>query len=151
MDVANWLKTLGLEQYELSFRDNGIDAELVPKLTAEDLKDLGVTRVGDRRRLLEAILALRNEGLPPPASAEPLMDHRQAPGDAERRQITVLFCDLVGSTDLAARLDPEDLRVVITTFQRMVAETATRFGGIRRQIHGRRRVGLFRLPARLGA
>jgi class 3 adenylate cyclase/tetratricopeptide (TPR) repeat protein len=129
MDVANWLKTLGLEQFESSFRDNGIDAELLPKLTAEDLKDLGVTRVGDRRRLLEAILALRNEGVPPPASAEPLMDHRQAPGDAERRQITVLFCDLVGSTDLAARLDPEDLRVVITAFQRMVAETATRFGG----------------------
>ena len=129
MDVADWLKTLGLEQYELSFRDNGIDAELLPKLTAEDLKDLGVTRVGDRRRLLEAILALRNEWVPPPASAEPLMDHRQAPGDAERRQITVLFCDLVGSTDLATRLDPEDLRVVITAFQRMVAEIATRFDG----------------------
>ena len=95
MDVASWLSALGLEQYEPAFRENRIDAELLPKLTAEDLRDLGVARVGDRRRLLEAISALRVDSGPIPASAQPLMVHREVNWDAERRQITVLFCDLV--------------------------------------------------------
>ena len=95
MDVASWLSALGLEQYEPAFRENRIDAELLPKLTAEDLRDLGVARVGDRRRLLEAISALRGDSSLIPASAKPLMAYREANWDAERRQIMVLFCDLV--------------------------------------------------------
>jgi class 3 adenylate cyclase len=129
MDVANWLTALGLEQYEPAFRENRIDAELLPKLTAEDLRDLGVTLVGDRRRLLDAISGLRDGDGSTLVGAEPLMEHRQAIEDAERRQITVLFCDLVGSTELAADLDPEDLRIVIAAFQRMVAGTSARFSG----------------------
>src|SRR5215831_11775550 len=99
MDVAAWLRGLGLEQYEPAFRDNGIDAEVLPKLTVEDLKDIGVTRVGDRRKLREAIAVLR-VGAPPSRVAE---QHSEVLGpaagpssEAERRQLTVMFCDLVG-------------------------------------------------------
>src|SRR5215472_15289910 len=125
MDVAAWLRGLGLEQYEPAFRDNGIDAEILPKLTAEDLKDIGVTRVGDRRKLLESIAALRVGAPPSPVAKQP----SEVPGpavalssEAERRQLTVMFCDLVGSTALSARLDPEDLRAVIGGYHRCVAE-----------------------------
>src|SRR5215469_4799512 len=130
MDVAAWLRGLGLEQYQPAFRDNGIDAEILPKLTAEDLKDLGVARVGDRRKLLEAIAALRERTARLPAQEQP----RELPGAAppsqpERRQLTVMFCDLVGSTALSRRLDPEDLREIIGPYHRCVAETVARFGG----------------------
>ena len=101
MDVSDWLRKLGLERYEAAFRDNEIDWDALPKLTAEDLKDLGVVLGGHRRKLLKAIAALR-EG---PVPAAPV---------AERRLLTVMFCDLVGSTELAARFDPEDLRELIT-------------------------------------
>ena len=121
MDVAAWLRGLGLEQYEPAFRDNRIDAEVLPKLTAEDLKDIGVTMVGDRRKLLEATAALR-EGAPPSSAAEPppeMPGPAAAPSsEAERRQLTVMFCDLVGSTALSRRLDPEDLREVIGAYHR---------------------------------
>ena len=102
MDVASWLRKLGLEQYEPAFLANEIDARVLPSLTAEDLKDLGVTLVGHRRRLFDAIAALAAE--PPGVADVP------ATADAERRQLTVMFCDLVDSTALSARLDPEDLR-----------------------------------------
>jgi len=126
MDVADWLKGLGLEQYEPAFSENRIDGDLLPKLTPEDLRDLGVTLVGDRRRLLDAIAALRERG----GASEPAApEQRSATTEAERRQITVLFCDLVDSTALATRLDPEDLRAVITAFQRTVAETIGKFDG----------------------
>jgi class 3 adenylate cyclase/predicted ATPase len=132
VDVAAWLRGLGLEQYEPAFRDNGIDDEVLPKLTAEDLKDIGVTRVGDRRKLLEAIAALR-VGVRPSPVAEQLSE---LPGpaaallsEAERRQLTVMFCDLVGSTALSRRLDPEDLREVIGAYHRCVEEAVARFGG----------------------
>jgi class 3 adenylate cyclase len=129
MDVADWLRQLGLEQYEPTFRENRIDIDLVPKLTADDLKDLGVTLVGDRRRLLEAIAALRDgSGATEPAT-QPVSEHRPAKTDAERRQITILFCDIVDSTPIATRLDPEDLRAIINGFQRKVAETAALFSG----------------------
>src|SRR6516162_9385484 len=103
MDVAAWLRGLGLEQYEPAFRGNRIDAEVLPKLTAEDLKDIGVIMVGDRRKLLEAIAALR-AGVPPSSAAEhPSELLGLAPGpSSERRQLTVMFCDLVGSTALSA-------------------------------------------------
>src|SRR6516164_4884639 len=100
MDVAAWLKGLGLERYAAAFRDNEIDWQVLPSLTADDLKDIGIAVVGHRRRLIEAIAALR---LPAgPASAPPSFE------SAERRQLTVMFCDLVGSTALSASLDPED-------------------------------------------
>ena len=107
MDIGTWLHGLGLQQYEQAFRDNAIDAAVLPELTADDLKDLGVNLVGHRRRLLAAIATLRGEDGPaPPAPAG-----QAAPASAaERRQLTVMFCDLVDSTALSSRLDPEDLR-----------------------------------------
>ena len=102
MDVAAWLRGLGLERYDQAFRDNEIDGKVLSSLTAEDLKDLGVTLVGHRRRLLDAIAALGAAVATvavTPASGD-------APAEAERRQLTVMFCDLVGSTALSARLDP---------------------------------------------
>jgi class 3 adenylate cyclase/predicted ATPase len=121
MDVADWLRKLGLEQYEPAFRENEIDERVLPSLTAEDLRDLGVTLVGHRRRLLDAIATLGAAVSAPP--------YVPAPAVAERRQLTVMFCDLVGSTALSARLDPEDLREVIAAYHRVVAEVVTGFDG----------------------
>src|SRR6185295_10455000 len=131
MDVGGWLRSLGLEQYEASFRENKIDDTVLPRLTAEDLKDLGVGFVGDRRKLLDAIAALRAQvSVPtPPLSDAPLAIDKAAKDTAERRQITVMFSDLVGSTALSARMDPEDLREVISAYQKCVAETVRRCGG----------------------
>ena len=112
MDVAAWLQNLGLERYIPAFRDNEIDERVLPNLTAEDLKDLGVTLVGHRRRLLDAIATFDAEGHATTAAAS-----HDAPAGAERRQLTVMFCDLVGSTALASRLDPEDLREVLGAFE----------------------------------
>jgi class 3 adenylate cyclase len=133
MDVVVWLRSLGLGKYEAAFRENEIDETVLPSLTAEDLKDLGVSIVGHRRKLLDAIAALR----PPPSVTGPSSEPGAAsvvltvsPEDrAERRQVTVLFSDLVGSTALSARMDPEDLRAVISAYQKCVAETVQRFGG----------------------
>jgi hypothetical protein len=107
VDVAAWLHGLGLQQYEQAFRDNEIDGRVLPRLTAEDLKDLGVTLVGHRRRLLDAIAALVAEA--PTAVVTTASRETPARVDAERRQLTVMFCDLVGSTELSTRVDPEDL------------------------------------------
>src|ERR1700693_2434251 len=107
MDVGGWLRRLGLEQYEASFRENKIDDTVLPRLTAEDLKDLGVGFVGDRRKLLDAIAALPEASAPtPPLSDAPLAIDKAAKDTAERRQVTVMFSDLVGSTALFARMDP---------------------------------------------
>jgi class 3 adenylate cyclase/predicted ATPase len=131
MDVGGWLRRLGLEQYEASFRENKIDDTVLPRLTAEDLKDLGVGFVGHRRKLLDAIAALRAQvSAPAPSLSDaPLAIDNAAKDTAERRQVTVMFSDLVGSTALSARMDPEDLREVISAYQRSVAETVGRFGG----------------------
>src|SRR5713101_6065859 len=130
MDVGGWLRKLGLEQYEAAFRENKIDDTVLPSLTAEDLKDLGVGFVGDRRKLLDAIAAVRAEAsAPTPLSDAPLATDKAAQDTAERRQVTVMFSDLVGSTALSARMDPEDLREVISAYQKCVAETVQRFGG----------------------
>src|SRR5215472_18065741 len=121
VDVAAWLRGLGLEHYEPAFRDNRIDAQVLPKLTVEDLRDIGVTTVGDRRKLLDAIAALRAGAPPSPVTEQPSEVPGPAPtpgAEAERRQLTVMFCDLVGSTALSARLDPEDLRSVIGAYHR---------------------------------
>ena len=131
MDVAVWLRGLGLERYDQAFRDNEIDEKVLPGLTAEDLKDLGVTLVGHRRRLLDAIAALGAAvatGSPLP-NPPPLTGEGRVGVEAERRQLTVMFCDLVGSTALSARLDPEDLRAVIGAYHRCVAAVIERSGG----------------------
>src|SRR6202166_3666915 len=130
MDVGDWLRKLGLEEYEAAFRENKVDDTVLPGLTAEDLKDLGVGFVGHRRKLLDAIAALRAEAsAPTPVCDAPLATDEAAKDTAERRQVTVMFSDLVGSTALSARLDPEDLRDVISAYQKCVAETVRRFDG----------------------
>ena len=110
MDVGGWLRGLGLGQYETNFRDNKIKADLLPRLTNDDLKDIGVSALGDRLQLLDAIAALAGAKVPADVSVSPskpaLLKGSGVP--AERRPITVMFCDLVGSTGLAAKLDPED-------------------------------------------
>ena len=133
MDVVVWLRSLGLEEYEAAFRDNKINERVLPSLTAEDLKELGVTALGHRRILLDAIAALRADarGKAPSVDATTASSAPSAhPEDrAERRQVTVMFSDLVGSTALSGRLDPEDLREVISAYQTCVAETVGRLGG----------------------
>jgi hypothetical protein len=106
--VSDWLEKLGFGQYAARFSENDIDFALLTKLNDADLKELGVTSLGHRKRLLEAI-AERAAVAPSPARAEP-----KAPDTAERRQVTVMFSDLVGSTALSAHMDPEDLREVIS-------------------------------------
>ena len=136
MDIMRWLKALGLEQYEQAFRENDVDAEVLPELTAEDLIGLGVTSIGHRRKLLAAIAALREKPTSrrekivpitvPVAKGDP---SGLASSSAERRQLTVMFCDLVGSTALASRLDPEDLREVIGAYHKCVAEVIGQYDG----------------------
>jgi class 3 adenylate cyclase len=129
MDLGGWLRRLGLEHYEAAFRENKVDDTVLPSLTAEDLKDLGVGFVGHRRKLLDAIAALRAETSAPTTLSDGPLAIDKAKETAERRQVTVMFSDLVGSTALSARMDPEDLREVISAYQRCVAETVRRFGG----------------------
>jgi class 3 adenylate cyclase len=127
MDVSRWLGDLGLANYAPAFRANDIDAEVLSRLTAEDLTAIGVISVGHRRKLLDAIAALRDATAP--AAAKPAAMAPPRPGEAERRQLTVLFGDLVGSTELSARLDPEDLRAVMGGYHRATAAVVERFGG----------------------
>ena len=126
MNTAAWLQSLGLERYEPLFRDNEIDWEVLPKLTSDDLREIGVVAIGHRRKLLDAIAAL---GAVVPAAETAAAVDVPAPADAERRQLTVLFCDLVGSTALSSRLDPEDLREVIAAYHRAVANIVAEFDG----------------------
>jgi len=133
MDIAAWLHGLGLEQYAQLFRDNDIDGEILGGMNAEDLKELGISSFGHRRRLLNAITALG--GAPATRdvaqSATNVTSGPSSPPtiDAERRQLTVLFCDLVGSTPLSTRFDPEDLREIVGAYHRCVTDTIGRFGG----------------------
>jgi class 3 adenylate cyclase/tetratricopeptide (TPR) repeat protein len=133
VDIGAWLRELGLERYEQAFQDNEVDARSLPHLTAEDLKDMGVTAIGHRRLLLEAITQLgepprtSDEARPEAASAE--TSRSKLSGEAERRHLTVLFSDLVGSTALSARLDPEDLRKVIGLYQDTAARAIGHYEG----------------------
>jgi class 3 adenylate cyclase/predicted ATPase len=132
MNIAEWLRALGLERYQATFRENDVTAELLPNLTAGDLKDLGISSVGHRRQLMEAIGALRRKDAPTDEpvqlSATPSANIG-SPETAERRPLSVMFCDLVGSTALSSRLDPEDLRQVIRAYQACVATTIQQFDG----------------------
>jgi class 3 adenylate cyclase/predicted ATPase len=130
MDLGGWLRKLGLEHYEAAFRENKIDDTVLPSLTAEDLKDLGVGFVGDRRKLLDAIAALRaGASAPTSLSDTPPATDETTTDTAERRQVTVMFSDLVGSTALSARMDLEDLREVMATYQKCVTQIVRRFDG----------------------
>jgi class 3 adenylate cyclase len=130
MDIGAWLRSLGLERYEAAFRDNEIDETVLRSLTPEDLKDLGVGIVGHRRKILDAIGALLVDESTKASTATTVPKAEVVAEDrAERRQVTVMFADLVGSTALSARMDPEDLREVISSYQKCVAETVGRFGG----------------------
>lgn len=133
MDIGHFLRKLGLERYEAAFRENKVDSEILPKLTAEDLKDLGIALVGDRRRLLDAIASLHAGTQTPttetPHIAEPRIGRGSPIAEAERRQLTVMFVDLVGSTELSRRLDPEVMREVIRTYQNAVTSEIGRFDG----------------------
>src|SRR5216683_775061 len=127
MDIAAWLQGLGLERYVPAFRDNEIDWEVLPKLTSEDLREIGVAAIGHRRTLLDAIAALgaAAPGATPTAASRDL----PASAEAERRQLSVMFCDLVGSTALSTRHDPEDLRELVGDYHRAVSKTVGRFDG----------------------
>ena len=126
MDVGAWLRDLGLGQYEASFRGNEIDAEVLPELTDQHLKDLGVA-LGHRLKMLRAIRELACDA---PVKAQPAAVAQPKHQDtAERRQLTVMFCDLVGSTALSARLDPEDMREIVGAYQRCCADLITKAGG----------------------
>jgi class 3 adenylate cyclase/tetratricopeptide (TPR) repeat protein len=133
MNVADWLRALGLEQYEATFRENAVDAEVLPTLTPDDLKEMGVVPIGHRRRLLEAIAVLRSGSMPVDdpvrSSTSPTGVFGSSEPTAERRPLSVMFCDLIGSTALSSRLDPEDLREVIRTYQACVATTIQQFDG----------------------
>ena len=133
MDIGGWLRRLGLEKYQAAFRENEIDEAVLRSLTHETLKELGVTAVGHRLKLLDAIAALRTDGVIKPASIDEVTEiaaPSETPADrGERRQVTVMFSDLVGSTALSARMDPEDLREVISAYQKCVAQTVKGFGG----------------------
>ena len=123
--VADWLQKLGLGQYAKSFAENDIDFTILADLTDQDLEKIGVTSLGHRRRLLREIAELKGAQEPRDAVAVPVAPH----DTAERRQVTVMFSDLVGSTALSTRMDPEDLREVISAYQKCVAGTVQRFGG----------------------
>ena len=125
MDIDGWLRRIGLAQYAEMFRANDIDIELLGRLTNDDLKDIGVVSFGHRKKLLEAIAELAGAF---PVSPQPAIEPK-ARDAAERRQVTVMFSDLVGSTALSARMDPEDLREIIAAYQKCVAEMVRRFGG----------------------
>jgi class 3 adenylate cyclase/predicted ATPase len=132
LDVGGWLRGLGLDQYEQNFRDDRIDASVLPHLTVEDLKELGVASVGDRRKLLTAISALASStpfeqaASPQPSLAPP---KKVSEVRAERRPITVMFCDLVGSTGLAAGMDAEDWRNLVGAWLDAASAAVTGLGG----------------------
>ena len=123
--MADWLEKLGLGQYAQRFADNGIDVSVLPHLADQDLEKVGVL-LGHRRKMLAAIAELGNTAA---ITSKPVASEPKPQDIAERRQVTVMFSDLVGSTALSARMDPEDLREVISAYQKCVAKTVQRLGG----------------------
>ena len=126
--VADWLEKLGLGQYAQRFAENDISFSVLPDLTDQHLKEIGVS-LGHRLQLLRAIAELASRDKEAPKLAVVTAASAALQDTAERRQVTVMFSDLVGSTALSARMDPEDLREIISTCQKCVAETVQRFGG----------------------
>ena len=126
MDIGGWLRGLGLERYEQAFRENEIDLRVLPELTADDLKELGVAAIGHRRLLLKAIADLAAGAGRVAVEDAPAASPTSATAEAERRQLTVMFCDLVGSTALSVRFDPEELREEIRAYQNTVSAVVAR-------------------------
>ncbi len=124
--IGDWLEGLGLDRYAEAFADNEIDLGALPHITEEDLKEMGVA-LGARRKMLAAIAELGDWA--EPATADEMSDDRSAGAEAERRQLTVMFCDLVGSTALSGRLDPEDYREVMRAYQEACAGIVGRYEG----------------------
>jgi class 3 adenylate cyclase/predicted ATPase len=142
-DLQHWLETIGLTQYADLFAKNDIDWEILPELTEHDLEKLGVS-LGHRKKLLKAIQARCNTLQTPNRPVAP----RSTPtGGAERRHLTVLFCDLVGSTSLSARLDPEVVRKILYEFQRCCGETIRRYDGHIARLMGDGILAYFGFPA----
>jgi class 3 adenylate cyclase len=130
MDVGGWLRSLGLGQYEALFRANEIDADILPELTEVDFEKLGLP-LGHRKRLLRAISGLAAPGTLAETSAAASASTGAKPQDAaERRQLTVMFCDLVGSTALSVRFDPEELREELRAYQNAVSGVVARYDGL---------------------
>ena len=137
MDLGRWLRSLGLEKYEAAFRENEIDETVLPNLTAEDLKELGVTALGHRRKLLDAIAAVRADASikAPLVATEPARPSgatptgRQIAEPGERRHVTVMFCDLVGSTSISAGLDAEEWRDLVSAYLDAASAAVTEMGG----------------------
>ena len=129
--IADWLAALGMSEYAAGFADNDIDFTILGDLTDQDLEKIGVTSLGHRRKLLRAIASLDSpDKIAPAVPIKPATPATpRAVDSGERRQVTVMFSDLVGSTALSARMDPEDLREVISAYQKCVAETVRRFDG----------------------
>jgi class 3 adenylate cyclase/predicted ATPase len=148
MDVGGWLRGLGLGQYETNFRDNKINADLLPRLTNDDLKDIGISALGDRLQFLAAVAALA--GAKPtadvPASRSEPRPPRSLAVLAERRPITVMFCDLVGSTSLAAKLDAEDWRNLVTAYLDEASAAVTDLGSYVPKKFGDGLMALFGYP-----
>ena len=131
MNVADWYN-LGMGRYTAAFHAHGVTVEVLPCLTADDLKDVGVASIGHRRVLLRAIAAMRASA-PIDEPAQPDEEDRGVEHAvrtiAERRQLSVMFCDLANSTALSSRLDPEDLSTIIRAYQSRVTTAVARFGG----------------------
>jgi class 3 adenylate cyclase len=124
--ITEWLASLAMPEYAERFTENDIDVSVLRHLTDQDLKELGVS-LGHRRKMLAAIAQLSGAAPATPQTAGP--PEPKPRDDAERRQLTVMFTDLVGSTALSTKLDPEDMRSVIGAYHKCVAETVARFDG----------------------
>jgi class 3 adenylate cyclase len=126
--IGDWLEKLGMSEYAQKFAENDIDASVLPELTDQDLKDLGIS-LGHRRKMLRAIRDLGGASVAVTTPSAPVEPEPPRRDDAERRQLTVMFTDLVGSTALSTNLDPEDMRLIIGAYHKCVAETVARFDG----------------------
>ena len=151
VDIAAWLRELGLERYEQRFRESDVDTDILADLTETDLEELGIS-LSHRKKLLKAIAALSSQECS--GAVEPTASHLEAqqPGglvkfQAERRQLTVLFCDLVESTELLEELDPEDMGGVIHAYQHCCRSVIQSLGRARRQIHRQQCARLLRLAS----
>jgi class 3 adenylate cyclase len=123
-EIGEWLEKLGMSEYAQRFIENDIDTNVLGDLTDHDLQELGVSSLGHRRKILRAVAELADT-----ASTKPKTEQTHLLDEAQRRQLTVMFCDLVGSTMLSAKLDPEDLRGVIAAYHRCCSDLVEQNGG----------------------
>ena len=140
VEIKTWLESLALSEYEPAFREHQITADLLAELSDDDLRSMGIAALGARKRLLKAIAALRvtvsEAAAPATASYAP----------TERRHLTVMFADMVGSTALSTEFDPEDLGTLLAGFHTAIGTQVAAFGGFTARSFGDGLFGLFRLP-----